>query len=71
MRINAVPTYNHTRISSSPVYFRSQCSMKISVAESSNTPYIFLGYIYPGVRRGGNLVKAVTVVATRPQSETA
>ncbi|GFR94443.1 vascular cell adhesion protein 1, partial [Elysia marginata] len=59
VKVNNGPVYTHTPIpatATTPVYYRSQCSVNVSVQELGEGTHSFLGYIYPGVTRGKNLV---------------
>ena len=43
------PVYSHTETGGTPVYYRSQCSVSVSVQELGEGTHSFTGYIYPGV----------------------
>ena len=43
------PVYSHTETGDTPVYYRSQCSVSVSVQELGEGRHSFTGYIYPGV----------------------
>ncbi|KAK3737787.1 hypothetical protein RRG08_061709 [Elysia crispata] len=43
------PVYSHTETGETPVYYRSQCSVSVSVQELGEGTHSFTGYIYPGV----------------------
>ncbi|GFR96541.1 collagen alpha-5(VI) chain [Elysia marginata] len=72
VRINKIPNYNHTETDESPAYYRSQCSVSVSVEELGEGTHSFQGYIYPDVTGGESLVNATTpkktVTLTMPQA---
>ena len=43
------PVYSHTETGGTPVYYRSQCSVSVSVQELGEGTHSFTGYIYPSV----------------------
>ena len=49
MEIPTNPVYSHTPTGETPVYYRSQCSVTVSVQELGEGTHSFTGYIYPGV----------------------
>ncbi|GFO46653.1 hypothetical protein PoB_007315800 [Plakobranchus ocellatus] len=65
--INKTPTYRHTKITGTPVYYRSECSVDVPVAELGEGTHSFSAFMYPDVRNGIDLVdetaafKAVTL----------
>ena len=50
------PVYSHTETGGTPVYYRSQCSVSVSVQELGEGTYSFTGYIYPDVTGGSTKV---------------
>ncbi|KAK3791951.1 hypothetical protein RRG08_023273 [Elysia crispata] len=50
------PIYSHTETVETPVYYRSQCSVSVSVQELGEGTHSFIGYIYPGVTGGSTKV---------------
>ncbi|GFN93544.1 hypothetical protein PoB_002005000 [Plakobranchus ocellatus] len=58
--INKSPTYNHTPTTGTPVYYRSECSVDVPVAELGEGTHTFRAFIYPDVTDGRNLVTATT-----------
>ena len=50
------PVYSHTETGETPVYYRSQCSVSVSVQELGEGTHSFTGYIYPGVTGGSTKV---------------
>ncbi|KAK3771760.1 hypothetical protein RRG08_057102 [Elysia crispata] len=49
MEIPRNPVYIHTPTGETPFYYRSQCSVTVSVQELGEGTHSFTGYIYPGV----------------------
>ena len=49
VEITTNPVYSHTETGGTPVYYRSQCSVSVSVQELGEGTHSFTGYIYPGV----------------------
>ena len=49
MEIPTSPVYSHTETGETPVYYRSQCSVSVSVQELREGTHSFTGYIYPDV----------------------
>ncbi|GFR96537.1 hypothetical protein ElyMa_002723300 [Elysia marginata] len=70
--ITKTPYYRHTETDESPVYYRSQCSVSVSVEELGEGTHSFQGYIYPDVTGGENLGNATlpntTVELSMPQA---
>ncbi|GFN98436.1 neural cell adhesion molecule 1 [Plakobranchus ocellatus] len=62
--INKTPTYNHTELAGTPVYYRSECSVDLPVAELGEGIHTFRAFIYPDVTDGINLVTATTASTT-------
>ncbi|GFO27332.1 neural cell adhesion molecule 1 [Plakobranchus ocellatus] len=62
--INKTPTYNHTKHTGKTVYYRSECSVDVSVAELGEGTHSFRVFIYPDVTNGRNLVTATTASTT-------
>ena len=50
------PVYSHTETGETPVYYRSQCSVSVSVQELGEGTHSFTGYIYPDVTGGSTKV---------------
>ncbi|GFR96644.1 neural cell adhesion molecule 1 [Elysia marginata] len=74
VKITETPVYSHTVIpatASTPVYYRSQCSVSVSVEELGEGTHSFLGYIYPDVTGGLGMVNGIapdkTVTLSFPQ----
>ncbi|GFO35202.1 hypothetical protein PoB_006170700, partial [Plakobranchus ocellatus] len=70
--INKTPTYNPSQVTGSPVYYRTECSVDVPVAELGEGTHSFRAFIYPDVTDGINLVTATTaspsVTLTLPQT---
>ncbi|GFO08714.1 hypothetical protein PoB_003521900 [Plakobranchus ocellatus] len=62
--INKFPTYTHTELTGTPVYYRSECSVDIPVAELAEGTHSFRAFIYPDVTDGMDLVAATTASTT-------
>ncbi|GFO32209.1 hypothetical protein PoB_005871400 [Plakobranchus ocellatus] len=62
--INTTPTYNPTELTGTPVYYRSECSIDVTVAELGEGTHNFRAFIYPDVTDGKDLVAATTVSTT-------
>ncbi|KAK3798993.1 hypothetical protein RRG08_050229 [Elysia crispata] len=62
--ITESPDYTHTETGGTPVYYRSQCSVSVPVADLGEGTHRFQAYIYPNVTGGKKLVEAVTLNAT-------
>ncbi|GFN84766.1 cell adhesion molecule [Plakobranchus ocellatus] len=62
--INKTPTYNHTELTGTPTYYRSECSVDVPVAELGEGTHSFRAFIYPTVTDGINLVAATTASTT-------
>ncbi|GFO27298.1 kin of irre protein [Plakobranchus ocellatus] len=62
--INKTPTYNHTELTGKPVYYRSECSVDVPVAELGEGTHSFRAFIYPDVTDGIDLVTATTASTT-------
>ncbi|GFN93543.1 fibroblast growth factor receptor 3, partial [Plakobranchus ocellatus] len=62
--INKTPTYNPTALTGTPVYYRSECSVDVPVAELGEGTHSFSAFIYPDVTDGINLVTATTASTT-------
>ncbi|GFS08190.1 hypothetical protein ElyMa_004750700, partial [Elysia marginata] len=63
VRITETPDYSHTTIpatATTPVYYRSQFSVSVSVQELGKGTHLFLVYIYPDVTGGQRLVIPTT-----------
>ncbi|GFR57917.1 hypothetical protein ElyMa_001756100 [Elysia marginata] len=74
VKVNNDPVYSHTEIpatATTPVYYSSQCSVRVSVEELGEGTHSFLGYIYPDVTGGQNMVNGSpadkTVTLSFPQ----
>ncbi|KAK3709425.1 hypothetical protein RRG08_067213 [Elysia crispata] len=52
VKIPTNPVYSHTATGGTPVYYRSQCSVSLSVQQLGEGTHRFLGYIYPDVTGG-------------------
>ncbi|GFO46665.1 neural cell adhesion molecule 1 [Plakobranchus ocellatus] len=61
--INKSPTYNPTALTGTPVYYRSECSVDVPVAELGEGTHTFRAFIYPDVTDGIDLVTA-TIAST-------
>ncbi|GFO46642.1 hypothetical protein PoB_007314700 [Plakobranchus ocellatus] len=61
--INKTPTYNPTALTGTPVYYMSECSVDVPVAELGEGTHSFRALIYPDVTNGINLV-AATIAST-------
>ena len=61
MPVKTTPTYSHTPTGESPVYYRSECSVRVTLAELGEGTHTFQGYIYPDVTGGKTLVNATTI----------
>ncbi|GFN84767.1 vascular cell adhesion protein 1 [Plakobranchus ocellatus] len=61
--INKSPTYSHTNLTGTPVYYRSECSVDVPVADLGEGTHSFRAFIYPDVTNGINLVTA-TIAST-------
>ncbi|GFR72862.1 hypothetical protein ElyMa_005717100 [Elysia marginata] len=73
-KITRTPVYNNTVIpatATTPVYYRSQCTVSVSVKKLGEGTHSFQGYIYPDVTGGENLVRGSpthkTVTLSFPQ----
>ncbi|GFR87313.1 hypothetical protein ElyMa_002490500, partial [Elysia marginata] len=67
VKVNNGPVYSHTTIPATatiPVYYRSQCSVNVSVQELGEGTHSFLGFIYPDVTGGKNNVYGITLDKT-------
>ncbi|GFO08835.1 protein amalgam-like protein [Plakobranchus ocellatus] len=62
--INKITTYNHTNLTGTPVYYRSECSVDVPVAELGEGTHSFRAFIYPDVTDGIDLVAATTASTT-------
>ncbi|GFO08863.1 hemicentin-1 [Plakobranchus ocellatus] len=62
--INKTPTYNHTELTGTPVYYRSECSVDIPVTELGEGTHSFRAFIYPDVTDGIDLVASTTAATT-------
>ncbi|GFS19596.1 collagen alpha-5(VI) chain [Elysia marginata] len=60
VKITKRPDYSNTETGGTPVYYRSQCSVRLSVEELGEGTHSFLGYIYPDVTGGESLVDGIT-----------
>ncbi|GFS05748.1 neural cell adhesion molecule 1 [Elysia marginata] len=59
VEITETPVYSHTPIpatATTPVYYSSQCSVRVSVEELGEGTHSFVGYIYPDVTGGKNMM---------------
>ena len=52
-------SYSHRPTGESPVYYRSSCSVSVSVEDLGEGTHSFQGYIYPGVTGGKSLVMPI------------
>ena len=57
MEITTNSVYSHPPTCETPVYYRSQCSISVSVQKLGEGTHSFTGYIYPGVT--GDLSKVI------------
>ncbi|GFO46649.1 hypothetical protein PoB_007315400 [Plakobranchus ocellatus] len=64
VKIAITPTYIHTQTVGKPVYYRSECSVDVPVAELGEGTHSFRAFIYPDVTDGKDLVAATTVSTT-------
>ncbi|GFO08861.1 transposable element p transposase [Plakobranchus ocellatus] len=62
--IKRTPTYNHTELTGSPVYYRSECSVDVPVAELGEGTHSFSAFIYPDVTDGIDLITTTIASAT-------
>ncbi|GFO36320.1 cell adhesion molecule, partial [Plakobranchus ocellatus] len=62
--INKTPTYKPTPITGTPVYYRSECSVDVPVAELGEGTHGFRASIYPDVTDGIKLVNETTAFTT-------
>ncbi|GFN98435.1 protein amalgam [Plakobranchus ocellatus] len=62
--INKIPTYNPTPTTGTPIYYRSECSVDVPVAELGEGTHSFRAFIYPDVTDGRNLVASTTAATT-------
>ncbi|GFO27303.1 hypothetical protein PoB_005380800 [Plakobranchus ocellatus] len=62
--IDKTPTYNPTYLMGRPTYYRSECSVDVSVAELGEGTHSFSTFIYPDVTDGIGLVAATTASTT-------
>ncbi|GFO46662.1 hypothetical protein PoB_007316700 [Plakobranchus ocellatus] len=62
--INKTPTYNHTEITGKTVYYRSECSVDVPIAELGEGTHSFKAFIYPDVTDGIDIVTATTASTT-------
>ncbi|GFR71094.1 hypothetical protein ElyMa_000344100 [Elysia marginata] len=74
IKIIKTPVYSHITIpatASTPVYYKSRCSVSVSVQELGEGTHSFLGYIYPDVTGGSSMVNGSstdkTVTLSFPQ----
>ncbi|GFN84770.1 cell adhesion molecule [Plakobranchus ocellatus] len=61
---NKTPTCNPTPSTGTPVYYRSECSVDVPVAELGEGTHSFRAFIYPDVTGGTDLVAATTASTT-------
>ncbi|KAK3767342.1 hypothetical protein RRG08_050889 [Elysia crispata] len=59
VRIIESPGYTHKETGGTPVYYKSQCSVSVPVADLAEGTHRFQAYIYPDVTGGESLVDAL------------
>ncbi|GFS00434.1 neural cell adhesion molecule 1 [Elysia marginata] len=67
VKITETPVYSHTTIpatASTPVYYRSRCSVSVPVEELGEGTHSFMGYIYPDVTGREHLMNVITTDKT-------